>query len=345
MIAPFFVLFGKAEIMAIVGVNGFGRIGRYFTRLSLFDNAVDVAVVNDLADIQTLAHLLKYDSVHRGLGLQFKIDGQKIIFENGKEILFLNERDPASIPWAKYGVEIVIESTGLFTSREAASKHLVGGAQKVIISAPAKDEDIPTLVLGVNDEVLEVKDQVYSNASCTTNSAAPMLKVIRELCHVNYAYITTVHSYTSDQRLHDAPHRDLRRARAAAESIVPTSTGAAKAIAKIFPDLDGKMGGCGVRVPVADGSITDLTLIVDNPPTVEQIHEAMKSAAEGSLKGILEYTEDPIVSVDILGNPNSCIYDAQLTSVVGNMVKLMGWYDNEAGYSNRLVDLIKRLSN
>lgn len=329
--------------MKRIGVNGFGRIGRYFTRVSLSDPEVDVTVVNDLADIETLAHLFKYDSVHGRLPHTFTVDGNVLRFSNGKTIEFIQERDPAKIPWSKYGVNIVLESTGIFRAREDAEKHLIGGAQKVVLSAPPKTSDIRTVVLGVNDANLITTDKIYSNASCTTNSAAPMLKVIREMCTINSAYITTVHSYTTDQCLHDAPHLDLRRARAAAVSIVPTTTGAAKALAKIFPDLDGKMGGCGVRVPVPDGSLTDLTLIVDNPPTVEEINAAMAAAARNELKGIMEYTEDPIVSVDVIGNPHSCVFDAQLTSVIGNMIKIMGWYDNEAGYSNRLVDLMKRL--
>lgn len=329
--------------MKTIGVNGFGRIGRYFTRLSLESNDVNVAVVNDLADIRTLAHLLKYDSIHRGLKLQFEIQGDEIIFENGKRIRFIKEKDPSNIPWSAHGVEIVVESTGLFLTREEASKHLIGGAKKVIISAPANSEDIPTIVLGVNNEILNSNDPIISNASCTTNNAAPMVMVMRQLCEIESAYITTIHSYTSDQRLHDAPHKDLRRARAAAESIVPTSTGAAKAITKIFPELEGKIGGCGVRVPVPDGSFTDLTMVVKNPPSVEMINRAMKEASETYLKGILAYTEDPIVSVDIIGNPNSCLFDSELTSVINNMVKVVGWYDNEAGYSNRLLDLIKKL--
>lgn len=329
--------------MKRIGVNGFGRIGRYFTRMALLDPQVEVAVVNDLADIQTLAHLLKYDSVHRRLPLDFEIAGNRLVFSNGKMIEFTSHRNPEEIPWSNYNVDIVLESTGIFRSRELASKHFVGGTPRVIISAPAKDADIPTVVLGVNDEVIDTNPAIISNASCTTNSAAPMVKIIHDLCNISSAFITTVHSYTSDQRLHDAPHSDLRRARAAAESIVPTTTGAAKALARIFPDLEGKIGGCGIRVPVPDGSITDLTLIVDNPPTVEEINKAMKDASEGSLKGIMEYTEDPVVSVDIVGNPHSCIFDAQLTSVIGNMIKIMGWYDNEAGYSNRLLDLVKKL--
>ena len=329
--------------MKVVGVNGFGRIGRYFTRLTLDNSNVDVAVVNDLADVKTLAHLLKYDSVHRGLKHEFVINENTIEFSNGKKIVFLSERNPENIPWGKYGVEIVLESTGIFRSRELASKHLVGGAKKVVLSAPAKDDNIRTVVVGINDDLLESTDLIISNASCTTNSAAPMVQVMKELCTIESAFITTVHSYTSDQKFHDAPHSDLRRARAAAESIVPTSTGAAKAIAKIFPELKGHIGGCGVRVPVPDGSMTDLTFVVKNPPTEAQINEAMKNASQTYLKGIMSYTTDPIVSVDIIGNSNSCIFDAELTSVIGNMVKVVGWYDNEAGYSNRLVDLIQKI--
>lgn len=329
--------------MKTIGVNGFGRIGRYFTRLTLDSTDVNVAVVNDVSDIKTLAHLLKYDSIHRGLKHEFTIQGNKLVFTNGKEIHFLQERNPAAIPWAEYGVEIVMEASGLFLTTEEASKHLVGGAKKVVISAPANSEEIRTIVIGVNDSTLEDADVIVSNASCTTNNVAPMLMVMRKLCEIESAYITTIHSYTSDQRLHDSPHKDLRRARAAAESIVPTSTGAAKAITKIFPEMEGKIGGCGLRVPVPNGSVTDLTLVVSHPPSVEAINAAMKEASETYLKGILGYTEDPIVSVDVIGNPNSCLFDAELTSVVNNMIKIVGWYDNEAGYSNRLLDLIKLL--
>ena len=329
--------------MKIVGVNGFGRIGRYFTRMTLDNPKVDVAVVNDLADINTLAHLLKYDSVHRKLKHNFEIIGNKIVFENGKEIVFISERNPENIKWSDYGVEIVMEATGIFRTTESASKHFKGGAKKVLISAPAKDANIRTVVLGVNDHKLEDSDLVVSNASCTTNSAAPVVKVLKELCEIESMYISTIHSYTSDQRLHDAPHSDLRRARAAAESIVPTTTGAAKALAKIFPELEGHIGGCGIRVPVPDGSMTDLTIVTKNPPTVQTINEAMKKASENELKGILGYTIDPIVSADIIGEANSSVFDSQLTSVVGNMVKVVAWYDNEAGYSNRLVDLIEKM--
>ena len=329
--------------MKIVGVNGFGRIGRYFTRMTLDNPNVDVAVVNDLADVKTLAHLFKYDSVHRKLKHAFKLEGNKIVFENGKEILFISERNPENIKWSDYGVEIVMESTGIFRTTESASKHLVGGAKKVVISAPAKDADTRTVVLGVNENNVDSSDLIVSNASCTTNSAAPVVQVLKTLCEIDSMYISTIHSYTSDQRLHDAPHSDLRRARAAAESIVPTTTGAAKALAKIFPELEGHIGGCGIRVPVPDGSMTDLTIITKNPPSVDAINAAMKKASENELKGILGYTEDPIVSSDIIGESCSSVFDSQLTSVIGNMIKVVAWYDNEAGYSNRLVDLVERL--
>ncbi len=327
----------------IVGVNGFGRIGRYFTRLSLETKDIDVAVVNDLSDINTLAHLFKYDSVHRQLTHDFHIEGNRLIFKNGKEVVFISERDPEKIKWSDYNVDIVIESTGVFRTSALAQKHLLGGAKKVIISAPAKDKVTKTIVLGVNDYLLQADDVIVSNASCTTNSVAPIVKVMKELCDIESIYISTVHSYTSDQQLHDAPHRDLRRARAAAESIVPTTTGAAKALSKIFPELDGHIGGCGIRVPVPDGSMTDLTFVVKTAPKTEDIIQKMREAAKGELKGILGITDDPIVSSDIIGNAFSCVFDVQLTSVVGNMVKIVAWYDNEAGYSNRLIDLCKRM--
>lgn len=324
--------------MKKIGVNGFGRIGRYYTRMMLLREDMEIAVVNDLADIETLAHLFKYDSIHGIEQFPFTIQGNTLLFENGKKIVFTQERQPENIPWGIHDVTIVVECTGIFRSEEKASLHLKGGAKKVIISAPAQG-DVKTIVLGVNDAELSEDDVILSNASCTTNNAAPMVKVLREFLEIESAYITTIHSYTSDQRLHDSPHSDLRRARAACLSIIPTSTGAAKAITKIFPDLEGKIGGCGIRVPVPNGSMTDLTLVVKNTPSIEEINASMKLASETYLKGILGYTEDPIVSVDIIGNPNSCLFDAELTSVIGNMVKVVGWYDNEAGYSNRLVEL------
>jgi glyceraldehyde 3-phosphate dehydrogenase len=328
--------------MKVVGVNGFGRIGRCFTRIALLDPQVEVALVNDLADIKTLAHLLKYDSIHGPFSLEFQIEGNSLIFENGKKITFISERDPEQINWSAYAVDVVIESTGLFLTRDAASKHLKGGAKHVVISAPANDEDIPSVVLGVNDDQIDWTETVISNASCTTNNAAPMVKVLKDLFDIQVAYISTVHSYTSDQRLHDAPHKDLRRARAAANSIIPTSTGAAKAITRIFPELKGKITGGSFRVPVSDGSVTEMTLVTSQEITVEQINAAMKAAAAGPLKGIMKYTEDPIVSVDVIGNPHSVVFDAQLTTVFNGLIKVAGWYDNEAGYSNRLVDVVKR---
>jgi glyceraldehyde 3-phosphate dehydrogenase len=329
--------------MKIVGVNGFGRIGRCFTRLALMDPTIDVALVNDLADITTLAHLLKYDSVRGGLNLSFTIEGNSLLFSNGKKITFVNEKNPEDIDWTSYNVNYVLESSGLFLSKESAGKHLKPGVKKVILSAPPSDNDIKSIVLGVNEDQLSTEDLLVSNASCTTNNVAPMIKVLMELFPIDVAYISTIHSYTSDQRLHDSPHKDLRRARAAAMSIIPTSTGAAKAITQIFPELKGKITGGSVRVPVSDGSMTELTLITSKKITVEEINVAMKNACEGELKGIMTYTEDPIVSVDVLGNPTSCVFDSGLTVVFNNMVKVVGWYDNEMGYSSRLIDLIKIL--
>jgi glyceraldehyde 3-phosphate dehydrogenase len=305
-------------------------------------NNIEVVAINDLTDSRTLAHLLKYDSVHRIINADVSYDDRSIIV-NGRKITVYAEKDPANLPWKDLDVDVVIESTGFFLTRETAGKHIAAGAKKVIISAPPNGNDIKTVVLGINDEILEGDDAIISNASCTTNCAAPMIKILDENWGLEDGYITTVHSYTGDQRLHDAPHKDLRRARAAAMSIVPTSTGAAKAITKIFPHLEGKLGGCGMRVPVPDGSLTDITCVLKKDVTVEEINAAFKKAAEGKLKGILQYTEEPIVSIDIVGNPHSCIYDAEFTSVIGNMVKVIGWYDNEYGYSSRLCDLIGKI--
>jgi glyceraldehyde 3-phosphate dehydrogenase len=261
---------------------------------------------------------------------------------NGKKIMITTSKDPSTLPWKQMNIDVVIESTGHFTGEAEAGKHITAGAKKVIISAPAKDDSTKSVVLGVNDHILTKDDVIVSNASCTTNCAAPMLKVLEQF-GIEDAFITTVHSYTSDQRIHDAPHKDLRRARAAAMSIIPTSTGAAKAITKIFPELEGKIGGCGMRVPVPDGSLTDITAVLEKIPTAEQINAAFKKAAETDLKGILQYTEEPIVGVDVIGNPYSTIFDAEFTSVVNNLVKVIGWYDNEWGYSNRLVELTKKM--
>jgi glyceraldehyde 3-phosphate dehydrogenase len=328
--------------MKKIGINGFGRIGRGFARIALLDPSIEVCLVNDLADLETLAHLLKYDSIHGPLKLSFTQEGDSLFFENGKRIYFTQIKNASEIPWKSYDVETVIESTGVNLTKEKAGEHLLAGAKKVIISAPASSEDIPTVVLGVNDHSVDYGVKILSNASCTTNNAAPLINVLMSLLEIDVAYISTIHSYTSDQRLHDAPHKDLRRARAAAHSIVPTSTGAAKAITKIFPELEGKITGGSVRVPVIDGSMTELTVFTSSAITVAQINAAMKSAANGALKGILAYTEDPIVSADIIGHTASCIFDADLTMVFNNLVKVVAWYDNETGYANRLVELAKR---
>lgn len=324
-----------------VAINGFGRIGRVFLRNCINNPSIEIIAINDIADTPTLAHLLKYDSVHRAFPGEIKTEGNTLIV-NGKKIQIVSFKNPEELPWKELNIDIVIESTGHFLDKASAGGHLKAGAKKVILSAPPKEDSIKTIVLGVNDGILSEDDVIISNASCTTNCAAPMLKVLEQF-GIEQAYITTVHSYTSDQRIHDAPHKDLRRARAAALSIIPTSTGAAKAITKIFPHLEGKIGGCGMRVPVPDGSLTDITCILKNTPTVAEINEAFKRSAQGDLKGILQYTEDPIVSVDVIGNSHSVLYDSEFTSIVGNLVKIIGWYDNEWGYSNRLIDLVIRI--
>ncbi len=327
-----------------VAINGFGRIGRVFTRAIQCNDNIELVAINDLSDTATLAHLLKFDSVHRGFnGTVVAGDNEIVINEKGVKVF--NERDPENLPWSSLDIDVVVEATGIFRTRALASKHIKAGANKVILSAPAKEDGIRTVVMGINDYLIDGTEQIISNASCTTNCAAPMVKIIDELCGIQNGYITTIHSYTGDQRLHDAPHSDLRRARAAAESIVPTTTGAAKAITKIFPHLHGHMGGVGIRVPVPDGSLTDITCMVDNPVSAEELNNVFKEYAEGSLKGIIEYIEDPIVSTDIIGNTHSVIYDSKLTSIIGNMIKVVGWYDNEAGYSNRIVDLIERIES
>ncbi|MBK8499585.1 MAG: type I glyceraldehyde-3-phosphate dehydrogenase [Flavobacteriales bacterium] len=325
-----------------IAINGFGRIGRVTARLLLQRDDIELVAVNDLTDTFTLAHLFKYDSVHGVFAGEVSHDADHLIL-GGRRIKAYAEKDPSRLPWKDLGIDVVIESTGFFLTRELASAHLKAGAKKVILSAPAKDADIKSVVLGVNEHILDGTETIISNASCTTNCAAPMIMAVKELCGIEDGFITTVHSFTGDQRLHDAPHKDLRRARAATVSMVPTTTGAAKAITRIFPELEGRLGGGGIRVPVPDGSITDITCHVKNLRTAEEINAYFKQLAEGRLKGILRYTEDPIVSVDIVGDPHSCIFDAQLTSVVGNLVKVMGWYDNEYGYSSRLVDLVVML--
>ena len=325
--------------MIRVAINGFGRIGRNLLRVLLEKENVRVVAINDLSDIETCVHLFKYDSVHGKFKGDVRVDGNSILV-NGNSIAFFSERSPEKLPWRKLDVDYLVEATGAFKSYEKATQHITSGAKKVIVSAPPEGDRIKTVCFGINESILTSEDLIVSNASCTTNSAAPLVKVINDLATIETGYITTVHSYTTDQKLHDVPHKDLRRARAAALSIVPTTTGAAKAITKIFPKLEGKLGGCGIRVPVPDGSLTDMTFIVKESLSEEEINEAFLKASQRELKGILEYTDEPIVSIDIVDNVHSCIYDAQLTSVIGNMVKIVGWYDNEIGYSNRLADLI-----
>jgi glyceraldehyde 3-phosphate dehydrogenase len=329
--------------MIHVAINGFGRIGRRVFRLLQDNKNIQIVAVNDLADTKTLSHLLKYDSIH-GIFKETVSFNESHVIVNGRKIPFSRENHPKDINWKPYHVDFVIEATGKFKTREALEYHIKNGAKKVILSVPPLEDDIKTIVLGVNNNILTGDETIVSNASCTTNNAAPMIDIINKLCGVKQAYITTIHSYTSDQSLHDQPHKDLRRARAAGQSIVPTTTGAAKALTKVFPELSDVIGGCGIRVPVANGSLTDITFNVEKTVSIDEINEAFKFASENSYKGILEYTEDPIVSIDIVGNTHSCIFDSQMTSVIGNMVKIIGWYDNETGYSSRIIDLICNLS-
>ncbi|TFB76271.1 type I glyceraldehyde-3-phosphate dehydrogenase [Cryobacterium glaciale] len=323
-----------------IGINGFGRIGRNYFRAALAKGSdIEIVAVNDLSDPASLAHLLKYDSVGGRLNATVEVDGDNIVV-NGKPIKVLAERDPANLPWGALGVEIVIESTGRFTKAVDAQKHIEAGAKKVIVSAPATGADVATLVLGVNENTYDAAiHNIISNASCTTNCLAPLVKVFLDNFGIERGLMTTIHAYTADQNLQDGPHSDLRRARAAALNIIPTSTGAAKALGLVIPESIGKLDGYALRVPVPTGSITDLTLTASRAVTVEEVNAAYKAAAEGPLKGILSYTEDPIVSSDIVGDPHSSIFDAGLTKVIGDQVKVASWYDNEWGYSNRLVDL------
>ncbi|WP_108424208.1 type I glyceraldehyde-3-phosphate dehydrogenase [Flagellimonas amoyensis] len=325
-----------------IGINGFGRIGRTLFRLLEKHPNIQVVAINDLADATTLAHLLKYDSIHGTFDADVRAEGSSIIV-NGRQIQVLNQNHPKEIDWKSHGVDLVVEATGKFKKREQLQHHLTNGARKVILSVPPEDESIKMVVLGVNEGQIEADDQIISNASCTTNNAAPMIKVINELCGVEQAYITTIHSFTSDQNLHDAPHRDLRRARAASQSIIPTTTGAAKALTGIFPELSNVIGGCGIRVPVPNGSLTDITFNVKRETSIAEINATFKKYAKNELKNILHYTEDPIVSIDINNSSHSCTFDSLMTSVIGKMVKIIGWYDNETGYCSRIIDLIALL--
>ena len=329
--------------MINIAINGFGRIGRRVFRLLQDYNDIQVVAINDLSDAKTLSHLLKYDSVHGGFKGTVSNDTNSIIV-NGKTVSLLNHNHPKDINWKPFKVDYVIEATGKFKTKTDLQFHINNGAQCVILSVPSLEDDIKTIVMGVNDESIDGTETIISNASCTTNNAAPMIDIINKLCGINQAYITTVHSYTTDQSLHDQPHRDLRRSRAAGQSIVPTTTGAAKALTKIFPELSNVIGGCGIRVPVINGSLTDITFNVKKTVSIEKINHAFQEAAKNQYRGILEYTEDPIVSIDIVGNTHSCIFDAGMTSVIGTMVKIIGWYDNETGYSQRIIDLICNLS-
>lgn len=329
-----------------VAINGFGRIGRLATRRFLDKEGIEVVAINDLTDNETLAHLFKYDTAQGAYKGEVSADDEFIIID-GQKILAFTERDPKQLPWGKLGVDVVLESTGVFRSREEAGMHLEAGAKKVVISAPAKGGDVKTIVLGVNDKTeLNGEDNVISNASCTTNCLAPLVKIIDDNFGIESGMMTTIHAYTSDQNIQDAPHKDLRRARAAAQNIVPTTTGAAIAVTKVLPHLEGKLDGMAMRVPTITGSITDFTCSVKKPATVEQINQLFKEAAHGDLKGIVQYNEDPLVSSDIIGNTYSCIFDAPLTMVMdGNYVKVVGWYDNEMGYSSRLADLMEKVAN
>jgi glyceraldehyde 3-phosphate dehydrogenase len=324
-----------------IAINGFGRIGRLAFRIMQKRNDVSIIAINDLTDVNTLAHLLKYDSVHgRFDGDVNVVDGNLVV--NGDTVRVTAERNPSDLPWGELDIDVVIESTGVFTHADTAAGHIKAGAKKVVISAPAKG-DLKTVVLGVNDNILAKSDTIVSNASCTTNCLAPMAKVLNDSFGIEKGFITTIHAYTSDQRLQDAPHKDLRRSRAAAVNMIPTSTGAAVAVGLVLPELAGKLDGLAIRVPTPTGSVTDLTVELSRDVTVEEVNAVMKAAAEGPMKGILSYCEDPIVSSDIVGDAHSCIYDVDLTRVSGNLVKVFGWYDNEAGYATRVADLVERI--
>ncbi len=327
-----------------LAINGFGRIGRLVFKASQDDSDVEIVAINDLTDAKTLAHLLKYDSVHGRYPVPVRSEGDMLIAGDRKVKVFA-EKDPANLPWGELGVDVVVESTGVFRTREKIEKHMQAGAKKVVLTVPAKDEIDNTVVLGVNDDTLKPEHKIVSNASCTTNCLAPVAKVLHEKFGIKRGLMTTVHAYTNDQKILDLPHSDLRRARAAAVSMIPTTTGAARAVGKVIPDLNGKMDGMALRVPTSDGSIVDLVAELEKDTTVDEINAAMKEAAEGELKGILEYCDEPIVSVDIIDNPHSSIFDSLSTTVMdGNFVKVLSWYDNEWGYSVRTVDMVKKVA-
>ena len=327
-----------------IAINGFGRIGRLVFRVMEQDPETEVVAINDLTDAKTLAHLLKYDSVHGRFPGEVSFDGDSIVV-NGRPIKVSAHRDPANLPWGALNVDVVVESTGVFRMRSQIENHLKAGAKKVVLTVPAKDEIDNTVVIGVNDDTLKASDKIVSNASCTTNCLAPLAKVLHEKFGIRRGLMTTIHGYTNDQRILDLPHSDLRRARAAAENVIPTTTGAAKAVGKVIPELNGKLDGMAMRVPVSDGSLVDLVAELDRDVTAGEVNAALREAAEGKMKGIIEYCEDPIVSRDIIGNPHSSIFDSLTTSVMGgNMVKVLSWYDNEWGYSNRTVDMLKKLA-
>ena len=330
-----------------IAINGFGRIGRNVFKLCYEHNDIEIVAINDLTDAKTLAHLLKYDSVHGRFSKQVDVTDEGIIID-GTLIRISAIKDPKQLPWKELNIDVAIEATGIFTSAESEKggymDHITAGAKKVILTVPAKN-DITTVVLGVNDEVITPETQAYSNASCTTNCLAPLAKVLHDAFGIKRGYMTTVHAFTNDQRILDLPHGDLRRARAATQSIIPTTTGAAKAVGLVLPELKGKLDGMAMRVPVPDGSVVDLVCEVNRDTSIEEVNKVVKEAASNGLKGILEYTEDPLVSADIIGNPHSSIFDAQSTMVTGNMIKVVSWYDNEIGYSNRVVDLITKIIN
>ena len=325
-----------------IGINGFGRIGRTLFRLLKDHPHLNVVAINDLANARTLAHLLKYDSIH-GVWHNHITHGENAIIVGDKKIMLTNATSPEHIPWSDNDVDIVIECSGKFKTREALQHHITNSAKKVILSVPPVDESIKMVVFGINEGTITPKDHIISNASCTTNNAAPMIKVIKDLCGIEQAYITTIHSYTTDQSLHDQPHNDLRRARAASQSIIPTTTGAAKALTRMFPDLADVIGGCGIRVPVPNNSLTDITFNVKKETSIQEINDTFRKASQNELKNVLFYTEDPIVSVDVNNSCYSCTFDSQMTSVIGRMVKIIGWYDNETGYSSRMIDVINLL--